>query len=108
MKAGGYLDHDVTTFDAPFSNISEADAQVMDPQVRLLLENAYVALEEVGIALHYISNSHDVGVFAAGLRSDYAIYLETDYASVPRSSAFGNDTTKFSNRLSYCGSRLSF
>jgi hypothetical protein len=47
VKAGGYLDHDVAAFDAPFFNISEADARAIDPQMRLLLENAYVALEEV-------------------------------------------------------------
>jgi len=101
IKAGGYLDHDVAAFDAPFFHISEADARAIDPQMRLLLENAYVALEEAGITLQDIANSHKVGVFSGASKSDYATYLETDYATAPKSTALGTATTMFANRISY-------
>src|SRR5688572_1204958 len=44
---GGFLD-DVRGFDAAFFGISPAEAAVMDPQHRLLLEMAYEALESAG------------------------------------------------------------
>src|ERR1700761_5817055 len=41
-EAGSFLDKDVAAYDAPFFNISEAEAKTLDPQQRLLLQTAFL------------------------------------------------------------------
>src|SRR5258707_5162810 len=47
-RRGAFL-ADVAAFDAGFFGISPREAAVMDPQHRLLLENAWRALEDAGV-----------------------------------------------------------
>ncbi|WP_184351243.1 type I polyketide synthase [Streptomyces olivoverticillatus] len=66
---GGFLS-DVTGFDAEFFGVSGREADVLDPQHRLLLEVAWEALEHAGIVPDLL-NGTDTGVFTGLSYTDY-------------------------------------
>jgi acyl transferase domain-containing protein len=101
VRGASFLEEDVATFDAPFFSISEAEAKAMDPQHRLLLECAFVALENAGIPIEKVTGRKDVGVFAGGSKSEYEIYMSGDIYQESQYGATGNATCMFANRLSY-------
>ncbi|QQP99052.1 non-ribosomal peptide synthetase [Lysobacter enzymogenes] len=55
-------------FDADFFNVSERDAQLMDPQLRLLLMHAWRAIEDAG---YRAGDLTDTAVFATASNSAY-------------------------------------
>lgn len=57
-------------FDHKFFGITEAEADVMDPQQKLLLQCTYRALEDAGMAMESISGSR-TGVYIGGSLSPY-------------------------------------
>lgn len=73
-KWGGFIDG-VDLFDPLFFNISPRDAEFMDPQERLLLEESWHALEDAGYTPASIKSAaggnRDVGVFIGVMWSDY-------------------------------------
>ncbi|KAF7589013.1 hypothetical protein BBP40_004840 [Aspergillus hancockii] len=101
VRGASFLEEDVATFDAPFFNISEAEAKAIDPQHRLLLECAFVALENAGIPVEEVAGQKDVGVFVGGSKSEYETYLSGDIYQESQYGATGNATCMFANRLSY-------
>jgi acyl transferase domain-containing protein/acyl carrier protein len=60
-QAGGFVD-DVGGFDAELFKISPAEALRMDPQQRMLLEGAWAALEDAGLAADRLAGTQ-TGVF---------------------------------------------
>ena len=100
-EAGSFLELDVAVFDAPFFNISEAEAKSLDPQHRLMLQTAFLALENAGIDLASISGRGDVGVFAAGSASEYEDRSKLDPYTASAYVATSNAMTMFANRISY-------
>jgi acyl transferase domain-containing protein len=54
-KWGGFL-QDVDQFDPLFFNISPAEAELLDPQQRLFLQEAWRAIEDAGYAADSLSN----------------------------------------------------
>ena len=69
VRSGGFI-NDIDLFDEGFFGISPREASRMDPQHRLLLEVAYEALEDGGIAPERIAGSNG-GVFIGISSSDY-------------------------------------
>lgn len=66
---GGYL-RDVSGFDADFFGVSGKEADVLDPQHRLLLEVAWEALEHAGLPPDRLAGT-PTGLFAGLSYSDY-------------------------------------
>ncbi|WP_197084544.1 type I polyketide synthase [Saccharothrix sp. ST-888] len=66
---GGYL-RDVSGFDADFFGVSGKEADVLDPQHRLLLEVAWEALEHAGHAPERLAGT-STGLFAGLSYTDY-------------------------------------
>jgi acyl transferase domain-containing protein/SAM-dependent methyltransferase len=89
----GRLDH-FDCFDAPFFRISPSEAQSMDPQQRLFLEECWKALEDAA-CLPADLESRRVGVFAGAQPNDYAA------STAPGEGTIGNSLAILSGRVSY-------
>ena len=75
LRQGGFIDH-VDCFDPSFFKISPREAEVMDPQQRLMLELSWEALEDAGIAPDSV-RGRPASVFAGVIGSDYATLLHS-------------------------------
>ena len=70
-RFGAYLDLDVIDrFDAAFFRISPVEAELLDPQQRLILETSWRALEDAGIDPDLLKDS-PTGVYAGISNNDY-------------------------------------
>ncbi|HLO76601.1 MAG TPA: beta-ketoacyl synthase N-terminal-like domain-containing protein [Magnetospirillum sp.] len=67
---GGFIHSDIRAFDTAFFGIPPAEAEIMDPQFRLLLELGYEALEDAGQPLHRLSGG-DHGTYVGVCFSEY-------------------------------------
>ncbi|MBM0231392.1 beta-ketoacyl synthase [Micromonospora sp. STR1_7] len=65
----------IAEFDADFFGISHREAELLDPQQRMLLEVAWEAMERAGIAVRR-KDRLDVGVFLGIMASEYTERLE--------------------------------
>src|SRR5205085_1793431 len=73
VPAAGVL-ADADRFAADFFDIGPREAQIMDPQQRVLLECAAEALENAGYgAGSQVAETVRIGVFAGGNTSSYAL-----------------------------------
>ncbi|MDQ8044154.1 MAG: beta-ketoacyl synthase N-terminal-like domain-containing protein [Patulibacter sp.] len=96
---GGFLD-DVSGFDAEFFGISPREAELMDPQQRMLLEVAWEALEDAGIAPTSLRGS-STGVFVGMSANEYSHLTTKRLENVDAYVATGSAFSIASNRLSY-------
>src|SRR6516164_5160983 len=70
-KWGGFID-DVDKFDPLLFGISPAEAENMDPQERLMLETAWLTLEDAGYTAKSIEpRDRNVGVFIGIMNANY-------------------------------------
>ncbi|ROV97002.1 hypothetical protein VSDG_04049 [Cytospora chrysosperma] len=99
-RGGYFLQSDPSMFDAPFFNITRAEAEAMDPQQRLLLECTYEALENAGIPKETLVGKN-VGVFVGGAASDYRLGTLRDLDRTPMFDATGNHQSIQSGRISH-------
>ncbi|WP_199485387.1 type I polyketide synthase [Actinomadura craniellae] len=98
-RHGGFLD-DIAGFDARFFGITPREAQVMDPQQRLVLEVAWEAFEHAGLAPAALRGSR-TGVFVGVSAPEYAALTASDLAALEGWTATGAALSIIANRLSY-------
>ncbi|KVO74820.1 polyketide synthase [Burkholderia ubonensis] len=67
---GGFLKQ-IDRFDAAFFRIAPNDAEQIDPQGRLFLEESWAAIEDAGYTPATLSASRQVGVFVGVMNGDY-------------------------------------
>ncbi|KAK8037345.1 hypothetical protein PG991_000691 [Apiospora marii] len=87
-------------FDAHFFGISPAEARVMDPQMRLLLEIVYEALEDAGQSIDGLQGS-DTAVYAGLMTSDYEHIMGREEDGMGTYHVTGTSRALMSNRISY-------
>ena len=74
-KYGGFINN-VSYFDHEFFNITPLDAEIMDPQERLFIQETYKALEDSGYSANSLKGK-DIGVFVGVMNGGYGL-LGTD------------------------------
>lgn len=87
-------------FDAQFFGISPAEARVMDPQVRLLLETVYEALEDSGSTIDGLQGS-STAVYSGVMVYDYEHIMNRDENAMGIYHVTGTARALISNRISY-------
>ncbi|OKL57046.1 hypothetical protein UA08_07371 [Talaromyces atroroseus] len=102
VKGGHFFSEDLAHFDAPFFNMTNAEAAALDPQQRLLLEGTFEALENGGITLEKIMGSK-TSCFVGSFSGDYTDMLLRDPDSVPmyQCTNAGQSRAITANRISY-------
>jgi acyl transferase domain-containing protein len=100
-RRAGFVD-DATGFDAPFFGVSAREANLMDPQHRLLLETSWRAVEHSGTAPTALANSR-TGVFV-GLATHDFLGMASDALTYPEIEAYlavGTSSAAAAGRISY-------
>jgi acyl transferase domain-containing protein len=64
----------VDCFDAPFFGLSDAEAEILDPQQRIWLELAWEALEDGGYDPETEAGERSIGLFAGASLSTYLLF----------------------------------
>ncbi|AFZ28245.1 amino acid adenylation enzyme/thioester reductase family protein (plasmid) [Cylindrospermum stagnale PCC 7417] len=98
-RFGSFLEQ-VDLFAPRFFRISPREAERMDPQQRLILEVAWEALENAGLAPDKLAQSQ-TGVFMGISSYDYGVLQVKDLESINAYSGTGNAFSIAANRLSY-------
>ncbi|WP_273323947.1 SDR family NAD(P)-dependent oxidoreductase, partial [Vallitalea guaymasensis] len=98
-KRWGAMLKEVDKFDPLFFNISPLEAERMDPQQRLFIEEAYKAFEDGGYSDDEISGKN-IGVFVGGRTSDYKDRT-LQKQSISSQCFLGNDMSILAGRISY-------
>jgi acyl transferase domain-containing protein len=97
---GGFL-CDVDLFDSAFFQISPPEAQVMDPQQRILLQTVWHLLENARLTPSDLKKGA-VGVYVGGASNDYgSLLLRDGERPLERRWAAGNAMSILANRISY-------
>ncbi|WP_218813587.1 polyketide synthase [Rickettsiella endosymbiont of Dermanyssus gallinae] len=92
---------DVDKFDNGFFNISDMDAEQMDPQQRILLEETWHCIEDSAINLATLQN-YTTSVYMAGMAFDYLLrILNKDDIKVKAKTCINNYACALSNRISH-------
>ncbi len=93
-------------FDAAFFDYTPREAQIMDPQQRVLLETAWQALEDAGYgAAAWPSGLGRIGVYAGASEN---LHVQNVYASPELVAAAGRYQIAVANRGDYLASRVSY
>ncbi|KAI0145542.1 hypothetical protein GGR57DRAFT_295646 [Xylariaceae sp. FL1272] len=87
-------------FDASFFGMNTMEAHVLDPQVRILLETVYEALESAGQTLDDVRGT-DTAVYSGQMVADYEQVMVRDIDLIGTYHATGTSRAQMSNRISY-------
>ena len=97
-RFGGYLDR-IDLFDAAFFRISPVEADLLDPQQRLMLETSWRALEEAGMNPDCLKGSR-TGVYAGISNHDYrSLILGGKEITEPAASLYAVSGTSFNTAI---------
>ncbi|NES87699.1 MAG: type I polyketide synthase, partial [Moorea sp. SIO2B7] len=96
---GAFLEQ-IDMFEPSFFGISPREAESMDPQHRLVLEVAWEALENAGLAPNKLADSQ-TGVFIGIVASDYGRLVFNDPLNIDAYGGIGITPGIAANRLSY-------
>src|SRR5215469_14545423 len=99
IDKGGFV-NDVDAFDASFFRISRAEAEITDPQQRILLQLAWACLEDAGILPEALKGSN-TGVFIGASNCDYSRLIQEAGLEVEAHHGIGSSLAVLANRLSY-------
>ena len=90
----------IEVFDADYFNIPSQEAETMDPQQRILLEETVHCLENANIKIDSIKGKK-IDVYVSVLSNDYSTVInESDNLFDPNVIS-GNDLSMLANRISY-------
>jgi len=98
-KWAGFLAH-IDEFDPLFFNISPKEADMMDPQQRIFLQECYHALEDAGYSDRYLEG-RQCSVFAGFNASDYHRVIDENVQYLDAYCMTGNYEAMLSARISY-------
>ena len=106
-RFGAYLE-DIDQFDAPFFRISPVEAQLLDPQQRIMLETSWRALEDAGIDPERLMGSR-TGVYAGVSNQEYRELTQhiSDTAG-PAASLYAVSGTSFNTAIGRVAYALDF
>ena len=97
-RFGAYLDR-LDLFDAAFFRISPVEAQLLDPQQRLMLETSWQALEDAGMDPAQLKGSR-TGVYAGISNNEYRnLLLEASDTAEPAASLYTVTGTSFNTAI---------
>ncbi|MGI6668749.1 MAG: SDR family NAD(P)-dependent oxidoreductase [Acetivibrionales bacterium] len=91
---------DIDKFDPLFFNISPKEAEMMDPQQRLFLMEAWKAIEDAGYSDISMSGKR-CGVFVGCGPGDYADGMKKNKVKPEAYAFMGNDESILASRISY-------
>ncbi|MCC3326467.1 type I polyketide synthase [Nocardia abscessus] len=97
---GNFLD-DVARFDSRFFRVAPREAELMDPQQRIILETTWEALEHAGIPPASLAGT-DTGVYMGVGSDDYGRWMLQDPAAIEAWMGVGASICGVANRVSYC------
>lgn len=92
----GAFINDIEAFDNKFFNLTPLDAERIDPQERLFLQNVYQTILDAGYPKTSLENS-ETGVFVGVMNNAYAWHTPIDEAAAAPTSLFWS----IANRVSY-------
>lgn len=98
-KWGGFMKN-IRSFDANFFNISPREAEYLDPQHRMVMEDVWKAIEDSGHKASEFSDT-DTGVFTAISSMDYSYLIGDRQKDVQAQTTTGNAHIMLPNRISY-------
>lgn len=104
-RCGGFI-HDVDKFDSLFFHIAPREAEVMDPQERLLLQTAWEVLEDAGYTRKQLEelidneNVANIGVFAGATTHSYHLLNYEDWLK-DNKKVVNPACWSIANRISY-------
>ena len=97
-RFGGYLDR-IDLFDAAFFRISPVEADLLDPQQRLMLETSWRALEDAGMDPDRLKGSR-TGVYAGISNHDYrSLIMAGREITEPAASLYAVSGTSFNTAI---------
>ncbi len=101
LMEGGYL-RDVDQFDAAFFGFTAREADLTDPQERLLLEAVWQALDDAGYPRHRLRRRHRAraGVWIGAMYNEYP-FLGVERALAGEPVSAGAGLADLANRVSY-------